>query len=501
MSATIPSPAQANEPGPLIVFPPWALHNTVEEISRICYYGSHVAWLFPWILWSLPVVTPWAQAVLFLVLVLITVGADWLIRSITFLSLKKTVRQGTLVAYLLINVWVVLAVWGGIEPGEQAAQGFFKILQDAIGAVSQFSTMIPAQFVLVFFTFITILHGITEAYEFYGPPSFLDSILWGVVGFSAYGIVTAFSSGLNALPWFYGFISLIVVGIFLFRQAQLLRHAAGTQQLGSPRWRLGLIGSVVLSLGLSGFIAALVGAYLPQIRIFLGSILLAVLSLVSLPFAYLLSLLKPLVESPLGSFLVPKTPIAQEVPLQQDFDGPMMLLHLLNNLGRIVKPLVLWGLLILLAFVIVRLALVARRPNSEEEETYEMTATRADLLSTLGNRLLKQMDDLMQRLGDQFSIRKRQRAAARVRQIYSAWLTICANREVARLDEQTPAEHAVLAAPAFPGLQGEINTLVDAYHKVRYGEYPESPTELKSVEQAWERLRDSESSGQSTNPA
>jgi hypothetical protein len=106
--------------------------------------------------------------------------------------------------------------------------------------------------------------------------------------------------------------------------------------------------------------------------------------------------------------------------------------------------------------------------------------------------LLRNIKHLGQRIDEGLGIfrRDRQQAAARIRQIYQALISICRELGVSKSDSETPLEFLPRLLDLFPDHQAGLERITAAYHKVRYGELPEDLTELNVLEADWQALQD-----------
>jgi hypothetical protein len=91
---------------------------------------------------------------------------------------------------------------------------------------------------------------------------------------------------------------------------------------------------------------------------------------------------------------------------------------------------------------------------------------------------------LLERLG----ILRQWRTAASIRRIYRQMCQTAASSGYPRLEAETPYEYLSALASVWPDHTDEIRLITEAFVRVRYGEIPESETELDEIRQAWARL-------------
>ena len=80
-------------------------------------------------------------------------------------------------------------------------------------------------------------------------------------------------------------------------------------------------------------------------------------------------------------------------------------------------------------------------------------------------------------------------AAARIRRIYTQLMKLAGELGAPRRTWQTPLEFMVTLHGLFPDHGDALVAVTGAYVRVRYGELPESRSELQRVEKAWRELR------------
>ena len=118
----------------------------------------------------------------------------------------------------------------------------------------------------------------------------------------------------------------------------------------------------------------------------------------------------------------------------------------------------------------------------------ETEALPSDLLTSL-RRWLEQG---AQRMGQQLTrlgMGGKLVAAARIRRIYTQLMALSAELGAPRREWQTPLEFMVTLHGVFPDHGDALVAVTGAYVRVRYGELPESQSELSRVERAWEELK------------
>ena len=140
-------------------------------------------------------------------------------------------------------------------------------------------------------------------------------------------------------------------------------------------------------------------------------------------------------------------------------------------------------LVIIIAFSLRRLrARAGRRRAEERESVWERPELRRGVRDLL-QRGRRRMDQAAAVLG-------RLLAARTIRRIYAHMAALAAERGYPRSDHQTPYEYLVTLGKAFPGSREQVVRITEAYVSVHYGEVPERPEDLASVQAAWERIQE-----------
>jgi hypothetical protein len=120
--------------------------------------------------------------------------------------------------------------------------------------------------------------------------------------------------------------------------------------------------------------------------------------------------------------------------------------------------------------------------------TNEVETLPTDLMASMRNWLERRAERLGQRLS-RLGLGGKLRAAARIRRIYAQLMALSAELGSPRREWQTPLEYMVTLHGLFPEHSDELAAVTGAYVRVRYGELPESRSEVTRVERAWKALK------------
>jgi hypothetical protein len=140
------------------------------------------------------------------------------------------------------------------------------------------------------------------------------------------------------------------------------------------------------------------------------------------------------------------------------------------------------------AILVVFLFSKVRQLSHPDEDALERQ-TDPLLKSGEAKRLLK--DSLQNSLKDlvgRLRSSQRQKAAARIRQIYSELEEFCMEMNLSRPVGATPLEYIRIMRRLYVNNEDELWVIVQAYMRVRYGELPETRAEVEQVETAWKSL-------------
>jgi len=169
--------------------------------------------------------------------------------------------------------------------------------------------------------------------------------------------------------------------------------------------------------------------------------------------------------------------------------GLLKLLSWLPNL----RPMVLLGIvsgltIIVLILIGLRLRIVNRRDISADERDWVLN--RVELLRMLRKAIESRLRQFTEGMAN---LRQGRRiwAAARVRRIYCKMMDMASEFEHPRMGAETPLEFIETLEKLFPFIRAEVLVITQAYHRVRYGEFPETRFEVEEVEGAWESVKKS----------
>lgn len=444
-----------------------------EAVVLLCLVTIEASWLVPWAF----VVAPAGRGAPLLpvgvacsVLALATLTASWLLRG----AFRES---GWQVASAFAGV-LVAVIASAFAPGDQGPATLpgeaATVLRDGFG---------PALLAFLFALLLWV-RGASVGASRVGDRGVSRRMVLGVAGLSAAALVAAATAP--------GAASAIAPAAALFLVAALLasalegleyvRTTARTQAAGGfGRGWLTLstaLAVALLALGLAASALAearglaIIKAALAPVLVLLE---LAILAL-SLPAALVIGLIARLV-GPRAGAPRPLPPLLQPPSLPRATPPPATAPppSLLPAGSLLVAGLVLAVLLVAL--------LVALRHRAAEKPEEAIPEERQSVWS-------------WGQLAEAIRSRRRGRRAPvpapvdEVRRAYRAFQGLAASRGAVRAPSETPAELEARVAAAHRGLAPPIDALTRAYERVRYGERPPPPDDIRRANDALARIRD-----------
>jgi hypothetical protein len=367
-----------------------------------------------------------------------------------------------------------------------------------IAALSHIDIWVPKEFGASLVILLLGLNGFSLATGFLDPFRVYQRFWVSLFMLLVFGLLT--QDNPDALPVSLLYLFLIS-GLFAMSAARLalLGRLRGGQRIhfdGNRVLGIGLFGVGMASLALgasllfrSHVIFTLMVAILTlfiRVVVFLFAILL-------LPVFVMLIYLIPGFKLP--AFMIPifqfLANLIHQIQLLLSMQGQISLYSLYRLILEL-KPFLLWGLLLLVLFVILT-TVRAWTMKKSSKETYglpEMDQT-SDSLAALRPGLLRRVALLAERLGQRLSLLpgERLRAAERIRRIYAELMGQCASVGIPRPASCTPLEFLPLLVSRFPRSIADLELITQVYIRIRYGELPEYPQQLDEVETAWSRVK------------
>jgi hypothetical protein len=414
------------------------------------------------------------------------------------LRFKLTVRRWGL------GIWLGLAGLLSFKSLLPAGEGIFAGLQTLFGFRSSGRLpLIPDEFLVLLILLITFWRGLNIAQERVGPLMMRRGFHVGVVMMLAFFFLNTLVTGETPGGFLYLFLFAALMAMGTARLAAVSRLRGGRITPFDHRWLLGVTGAVVLLVGLAasaaGVLAGEHGSVLRLIPLYLvGGALLFGLLLLSPVILVLLSywLLSRLLGEGSGVALEDAwrrvqgmfTVLGLQAQAWLAASGVMAWLQLMSRMLRpLVYGVVLGGLVVLVLLEVRSHRLAAR---GKPEEGLESALDAEGLLALWRKEMRKRWGMVASRFGEALGRREGGwLAAARIRRVYAQLMGLANRLHHPRASSQTPLEFLPELEVLFQPLCEEVRLITQAYIRVRYGQLPETSTEVREVEAAWKRVK------------
>lgn len=469
----------------------WPRLRSWQFFTTLATMAMELSWLTPWYALLTSTNAPPTSLQIYAVFGGIYLASYFLAAAMYALRLTSQAQHVVLFFMLVVSVWLGLT---GLVFSRAPLASELTLEQQSIGGIDISALSRPVLLSIAGIIFVW-RRGSTLAQEWIGPLAGMRAFRTGVVMFLAYGLVISLQSvDFPDLELFMFLFS----GLLALGGARLssLGHLRGGKPLPMNRsWLLGVIVSSGTLIGLTVSIGIFTRVTLSELVVealhaLYDSSARLVMLLVR-PFAlFMIKIIEWLLTRLLGQNVAGYEILGEEVQnLMTELDQPVEPPAWAADLADWISTILFWGGVILVLVILFN-GIVRRSRN----RSWDLDEERDSLLSP---RDLPQhiLSNLRQRIAQALAAFSRLRpgeqllAAARVRRIYAELLDMSAQLGSPRRDASTPNEFVTVLQGLFPSLYNELNTITNAYLRVRYGEYPESRQEVEVVEAAWERIR------------
>jgi hypothetical protein len=453
-----------------------------------------LSWIVPWY----RALTPQTYAVspiqAFLALWGILLIAHISTRATNYLNLKIAIRRWVTLALLMIST--VLGLRYLLFRSESLPVS--DLLNRSFETISDMRELIPDEFLVIVIVILVFWRGMSLATKYIDPMSVKRNFYIGIGMFIAYIFINTIVTGESPGSLLYVFFVSGLIALGSARIFSITHLRGGFNNPFDLRWFLGILVTTLVIVGLAGLIAwlftgrtSIVGG--------IGAILLGVLAI------FMVALISPVI------FLIERLSIGSN-----NFSGAMrnfldVLDELRNTFGQmannlygvlnnptlmrwmaILKPILLWSFIVAIGLgVLFSISRWLFNERVSRQDDLESIIERGDLI-----RLIRQaFQDRLQQFADSIQGRTRmlqgQRwlAAAKIRRIYSRMMELTSKLGKSRPPAHTPLEFVSVLEDLFPNGKDEVNTITQAYMRIRYGELPETIQDVRVVESAWEHVR------------
>jgi hypothetical protein len=480
----------------------WPRIRPWREMAALGILVMGLSWAVPWFRSLTQSTYELSSAYTFVVLGGVVLIAYLLVRALTHLRLNLLIRRVSLGVMLVMNVFVglktLLYETENISLADLAVRPLYSFA-DAAG-------LIPDEFIIILTVLLACNWGVHLAQENIEPLRVIRSFQTGLVMFFFYIVANTFVTGETYGNMANLFVFAGLMGMGAARVDTLSTLRGGRENPFDRRWLAGMILAGLGAVGTAAFFAAQVSGedtllgILPRIVIggALALVFLAAAPLFLLGY-YLLFLI---VQN-----LSPESELAENlnqllIGLQNFSRGFLEFLEkyvapvaaFFSRFVPFIKSGILWGVVIvLMAGIILALVIRERRRRTSLADDRQSIFGEMNLLDLLRDAWRKRLDAAAALFARAADMRRSRQmlAAARIRKIYAELMDLCDDLHHPRPMAITPLEFLPALDRLFPTSIGELETITNAYLKVRYGELPETRGEVEVVEEAWKRVKES----------
>ncbi|MCE5207658.1 MAG: DUF4129 domain-containing protein [Chloroflexi bacterium] len=464
-------------------------HGLLKNLKPVIRYGlwSELANLFRilnelllmlvWFIALSEKQASWGES--FLVLGMIYVGSYLFSRLLHSLKLKISLER------LLFTLWILITVFLGLK---------FLFLANTSMTLDQFMSQIFLEdvspettfaFWVLLFSLMAMLRGVQLTRYPVSASDMTENFRWIIVIFAIFAVIFGHFQLEVFLPSFFVFLLSSLAGLSLARIADLSENNGGRLPGFNLRWAAGIGGtalgviflSLIFSLIINLDVAKLLGQGLTLLVQFISGALVVVASpliwVVITIFQFLLKLISPNLENVLN-----ENELDMGSQMLDDLQGEAA------NAVRIDPRLyAMIGVLLLLVLIAIiqlkwhpwRRELVGEEDSSQIETPLKKNNPLKNLFPSRG-RIKRR------------SSAKSLFAAARIRFTYGQLMDLCEKMGKPRPRSVTPLEFLPRMDNLFPLNHVDLETITNAYIKIRYGELPETDRDVEEVLEAWKRI-------------
>ncbi|OGO13398.1 MAG: hypothetical protein A2Y53_02580 [Chloroflexi bacterium RBG_16_47_49] len=473
--------------------------NPWRDLAILMIILMEVSWITPWF----RSLTPETYAVdslrVLIMLSCVVLFSHLLIRVMDYLRLKRSIRPGLMVAFLIVGSFV------GIKTMLYAQESISlsELITRPIRSFADIKYLIPAEFIVTIAVLLGFWRGVSLAQEHVGPSSVKSHFLIGIVMFVVFIFVNTLVTGEQPGDFFYLFLFSSLVGMCAARMTIVGMVRGGKENRFNRSWFLGIILAAFLVVSLSAVLGGVITDQFAWIGVLFlglfGSIIVLVWMISDPIISFLITILGKLTQNSqtIEDF---GESINKLNKLMREFGQRIMEMVGINGIGSwlsrwgpTIKTIVLVSIIgLVILGIILWMAITLWRDRKrrlvEDEEKSNLISGNLihsflNLLHQGWNRALTSLDQLTD-----FRQRQRIRAAARIRQVYAELMELCASLGQPRPESHTPLEFVPKLERLFPEFHPEIGMITHAYLDVRYGQLPETQDEVAAIDFAWKKL-------------
>jgi hypothetical protein len=473
--------------------------NPWREISILMLVLMEASWVTPWFRSLTTSTYMVSSARVFLVILSTVLFAHIMFRLMDHIHLKKSIQRGLMALFIIGAIFASLKVM--LYAQQRLSLGQF--LSQPLHSFADLKSVIPAEFIVVLTILVAFWRGISLAQDHIGPSSVMDHFWLGIIMYVAFIFINTLATGESPEDYFFLFLFSTLIAMICSRISVIRLLRGGNENIFNRYWLAGILLAASSVVGLSALVSIAVGNHLSWIgSLFLG-IFGGVLVLLWLIIGPLISIVISLLQKVFNSIgLLDLAGSLQN--LNQTILGfgrnildtinQSALSKFIQHWASALKTVILVVIIgLLVAGVVVWMGInlwqdrARRQLGGEQKSTLSVESLLRSLMDSFLNGLRNRRDDLA-RLTN-LKNRQRLRAAARIRQVYADLMDLCTSLGQPRKKAETPLEYLPQINQLFPQLQSEARLITNAYNAIRYGQLPETQTEVDQVETSWEKIK------------
>jgi len=473
--------------------------NSWREIAILMIAIMDVSWITPWFRSLTPETYAVDSVRVLIILSSIIIFSHILIRNMDYLRLKKSIRQGLLIAFIIVGCYI------GIKTLVYANESISlsELISRPIKSFADLKYLIPVEFLVIIVVLVAFWRGVSLSQEHIGPTSVMSHFWIGIIMFVVFIFIITLATGENAGEFFNLFLFSTLMGVSAARMTVVGMVRGGTKNSINRSWFLGILLAALVVVGISSLLGSVsISIFAGIAGLFfgvLGSIIILIWVIISPVITFLTTILGDIFQNSqaiqeLGDSLQKLNTLMRGLGDKlSDLIGKSGIGNLVSKWAPTVKVIILISVIVLFILGIIlwmtfKLWKDRERHLAGDEE--KSIIRSGNLLQSLLDILLQRWNRTLNSIEQLTDFRKRQRikVAARIRQVYAELMELCDSLDQPRHDSVTPLEFVPNLERIFPGFQFEINLITRAYMDVRYGMLPENNTDLVGIESAWTKL-------------
>ena len=473
--------------------------NPWREIAILMIILMEVCWVTPWFRSMTPETYAVSPLRVFIILACMVLFAHLLVRIMDYLHLKKSIRQGAMIVFIIIGILV------GIKTMlyTHVPMSLSELFNSPLRSFADLKTLIPVEFIVIITVLIGFWRGLSIAQEHLGPSSVMDHFWIGIVMYVVFIFVNTIVTGETPGDFFYLFLFSSLVAMCAARMTVVGMLRGGTKNKFNLYWLLGIILAASFVVSLAFLLGSVIGDQFTWIGVLIlglfGSLLVFVWILINPIVSFLITILSNLfhnakeiagLEKSLQNLNNIIRGFGQKI---SDMFGNSGIGILLARLAPTIKTFISIAIIILVVLGVVAWMTIKLWRDREHRllgEDQKTDLKGGNIIQMLLDMFRQGWNGAINSLGQMTDFKHTQRikAAARIRQVYAELMGLCVSLGHPRADAETPLEFKHELNLMFPELHLEVAVITEAYNSVRYGQLPETQQEVEDIESAWKKV-------------